>query len=175
MLNKLGEAEKKYEAVGEKLSSESATSNMEEYRKLMKEYKLLTPIVEKYREYKRYVSDFEDAKDLMESEDKEMKALAELEYVKENEDEIRRLDFARSSSVFYFEFYCELLVALCDAEIETALFDCEKALPLWRKLFELVWQREPQVKSVFDVFQFVNEFVFIRHRKLKEFEELRKA
>ncbi len=80
MLNKLGEAEKKYEAVGEKLSSESATSDMEEYRKLMKEYKLLTPIVEKYREYKRYVSDFEDAKDLMESEDKEMKALAELEY-----------------------------------------------------------------------------------------------
>ena len=80
MLNKLGEAEKKYEAVGEKLSSKSATSDMEEYRKLMKEYKLLTPVVEKYREYKRYVGDFEDVKELMESDDKEMKALAELEY-----------------------------------------------------------------------------------------------
>ena len=80
MLNKLGEAEKKYEAVGEKLSSESATSDMEEYRRLMKEYKLLTPIVEKYREYKRYVRDLEDTAELMESDDKEMKALAALEY-----------------------------------------------------------------------------------------------
>lgn len=112
------------------------------------------------------VEEFEDVKRIV---------LSELEYLKENKDEIGKLDFARSSSVFYFEFYCELLSALCEAEIETALYDCEKALPLWRKLFELVWQREPQVKSVFDVFQFVNEFVFIRHKKLKEFEILRKA
>ena len=100
-------------------------------------------------------------------------ALAELEYFKENE--VGGLDFARSSSLFYFEFYCELLVVLCNAEIETALEGYDKALPLWRKLFELIWRREAQVRSVFDVFQFVNEFVFIRHKKLKEFEELRKA
>ena len=54
MINKLGEAEKKYELIGEKLSSESATSNMEEYKKLMREYKILSPIVEKFREYKKY-------------------------------------------------------------------------------------------------------------------------
>ena len=52
MLNKLEDAEKKYELIGEKLSGESATSDMEEYRKLMKEYKLLSPIVEKFREYR---------------------------------------------------------------------------------------------------------------------------
>jgi hypothetical protein len=60
---------------------------------------------------------------------------------------------------------------LCDAEIETALCGYEAALPKWAELFDLVRRREQQVQSVFDVFQFVNEFVFIRHRKLKEYGE----
>lgn len=79
MLNKLGEAEKKFENIGQKLSAENATADMEEYRKLMKEYKILTPIVEKYREYKRYISDLEDAKELLSSEDREIRDLAALE------------------------------------------------------------------------------------------------
>ena len=80
MINKLGEAEKKYESIAEKLSSESATSNMEEYKKLMREYKILSPIVEKFREYKKYKADLEGAEELMASDDKEIKALAALEY-----------------------------------------------------------------------------------------------
>ena len=80
MINKRGEAEKKYELIGEKLSSESATSNMEEYKKLMREYKILSPIVEKFREYKKYKADLDGAEELMTSDDKEIKALAALEY-----------------------------------------------------------------------------------------------
>ena len=135
------------------------------YGELAKHFKMLFNRLSSFNR-EPDVSEFEEVREI---------ALAGLEYVKANESEVKKLDFARSSSVFYFEFYCELLAALCEAEIETEGEGYEKALPLWRKLFELIWQREPQVKSVFDVFQFVNEFVFIRHRKLKEFEELKKA
>jgi len=82
MLNKLGEAEKKFDEIGEKLAGEEATADMEEYRRLMKEYKTLTPIVEKYREYKKHSADLEGAKQLMTSEDKEIKELA-ARYVEE--------------------------------------------------------------------------------------------
>ena len=78
----------------------------------------------------------------------------------------------RQLSIFYFEFYCELLIALCNAEIETALNGYDNALPLWRALFALIQQREAQVKSVFDVFQFVNDFVFVRHRILRGQKDL---
>ena len=62
---------------------------------------------------------------------------------------------------------------MCDAEIETALRGYDAALPNWIELFELIRRRESQVQRVFDVFQFVNEFVFIRHKKLKEYKELK--
>ena len=62
-LNKLGEAEKKYEAVGEKLSSESATSNMEEYRKLISHEITLTSFtnedaISAYEKHARPASDW---------------------------------------------------------------------------------------------------------------------
>ncbi len=95
MLNKLEDAQRKYEQIGEKLAGESATANMEEYRKLMKEYKLLSPIVEKFKEYKKYISEAEDAKELISSDDKEMRELAALEYeelkekIEESEKELK--------------------------------------------------------------------------------------
>jgi hypothetical protein len=97
----------------------------------------------------------------------------ELEFIKSNSNTVDELDFPRSASVFYLEFYCELLERLCDAEIETALRGYDAALPNWIELFELIRRRESQVQRVFDVFQFVNEFVFIRHKKLKEYKELK--
>ena len=97
----------------------------------------------------------------------------ELEFIKSNSNTVDELDFPRSASVFYLEFYCELLELLCDAEIETALRGYDAALPNWIELFELIRRRESQVQRVFDVFQFVNEFVFIRHKKLKEYKELK--
>ncbi len=50
------------------------------YAKTIKEYRSLTPVVEKYREYKRAEQDIEDALFLIESEeDEEMRALAQSE------------------------------------------------------------------------------------------------
>ena len=57
-------------------------SDTNQYRDLMKEYKNLTPIVEKYREYKAAKNAFDEAKSMLDEGglDKEMKELAQEEY-----------------------------------------------------------------------------------------------
>ncbi len=81
MISRLSEAEKRYAAVEEELGSSSAMADMDKYRKLMKEYKSLTPLMEKYREYKKLTDDVSGAREMMESErDPELRALAEEEY-----------------------------------------------------------------------------------------------
>ena len=55
--------------------------DMEKYASLMKEYKNLSPLIEKYREYRKTEDDAEGARSIMETEsDPEMKDLAEEEY-----------------------------------------------------------------------------------------------
>ena len=81
MFDKLKETERRYEALERDISSPETLSDMEKYTSLMKEYKNLTPIITKYREYVKNKSDAEGAKELMDSEtDAEMRALAEEEY-----------------------------------------------------------------------------------------------
>ena len=50
MLEKLNDAETRYASIEEELSSPDTFSNQEKYTSLMKEYKTLTPIIEKFRE-----------------------------------------------------------------------------------------------------------------------------
>ncbi len=82
MTGKLNEAEKRYEEISEKLSDPDIISDQEQYRKLMKEHKSLSPLVEKFREYKKAVSDLEEAKEMLEESgtDKELKEMAQLQY-----------------------------------------------------------------------------------------------
>ncbi|MBR6918470.1 MAG: peptide chain release factor 1 [Clostridia bacterium] len=81
MINRLKEAELRYTSLEEAIASPETLSDMDKYTKLMKEYKSMTPLIEKYREYVRVSSDAEDAKELMDSErDPEMRSLAEEEY-----------------------------------------------------------------------------------------------
>ncbi|MGN0638613.1 MAG: peptide chain release factor 1 [Huintestinicola sp.] len=81
MFEKLKLTEDRFEEISEKLSSPDIISDNELYAKLMKEYKSLTPIVEKYREYTAAVNDRDGAKELLEESgsDKEMKELARAE------------------------------------------------------------------------------------------------
>ena len=51
MLEKLKAAEERYSEINERLMDAGVVSDQEQYKKLMKEYKTLTPLVEKYREY----------------------------------------------------------------------------------------------------------------------------
>ncbi|MEG1687969.1 MAG: PCRF domain-containing protein, partial [Angelakisella sp.] len=51
MFDKLNATASRYDQIGNMLTEPDVTSDNERYKALMKEYKALTPIVEKYREY----------------------------------------------------------------------------------------------------------------------------
>ena len=91
MLKKLEAAEEKYLNIEAELASPDAFSNQEKFTALMKEYKNLTPIIEKFREYKKTCSDNEEAKLLLdESQDAELKELASAE-LKETKSAMERI------------------------------------------------------------------------------------
>ena len=91
MFNKLNEAEKRFLVLEEELANPETVSNQQEFTKLMKEYKNLTPVIEKYREYKKAACDMEGAKLLMEEESGEMYDLA-LEEYKECKEKIEVIE-----------------------------------------------------------------------------------
>ena len=53
MINKLEEVEKRFETVNDLVCQPDVIADLEQYTKLMKELKQLTPVVEKFREYKK--------------------------------------------------------------------------------------------------------------------------
>ncbi|MBE6843829.1 MAG: peptide chain release factor 1 [Oscillospiraceae bacterium] len=87
MFEKLRLTAHKYDEINQKLSDPTVINNNTLYTQLMKEYKSLTPIVEKYNEYLKAKSDFEEAKELLDAGglDKEMKEMAQLEYEEQKE------------------------------------------------------------------------------------------
>ena len=81
MINKLKSVEERYEEIAALLTDLNLINDQKAYAKLMKEYKQLAPLVEKFREYQQYAQNFEEAEALLkESGDPEMKELAEEEY-----------------------------------------------------------------------------------------------
>ena len=80
MFNRLNEAEKRYLEIEGALADPEIAGNQAEFTKAMKEYKSLTPVIEKYREYKKTLSDLEGAKSIMDEESGEMYDLAVEEY-----------------------------------------------------------------------------------------------
>ena len=88
MLEKLKKVEEKFDFISAELCKSEVVSDMELYKKYMQELKHLSPIVEKYREYKAAENNVEEAKSLLEESgaDPELKELAraELEEAKEN-------------------------------------------------------------------------------------------
>ena len=88
MLNKLVTVEKRFEEVNALLCTSDVASDMEKYTSLMKELKQLTPIVEKYREYKNAEAAFNEAKEMLSAGglDKDFKEMVEEEYKQAKED-----------------------------------------------------------------------------------------
>ena len=78
MLDKLAAIEEKYEQINSQLFDPDVVSDIEKYRKLMQEAKHLTPIVEKYREYKTAQNNYDEAKMLLDEGglDKEFREMA---------------------------------------------------------------------------------------------------
>ncbi|MBP5230186.1 MAG: peptide chain release factor 1 [Clostridia bacterium] len=77
MDEKLAEVEKRFEQIEAQLSDASVVADMEKYRQLMKDYKEMTPLVEKYRDLKKAESDLKEAEDLLAGGDPDLKELAE--------------------------------------------------------------------------------------------------
>ena len=81
MFEKLSEAERRYEEIQSELADPDVASDIERYRRLMKDEKNLAPVIEEYREYKRIKKEIADAEELIsDSGDPELRELAELEY-----------------------------------------------------------------------------------------------
>lgn len=78
MFDKLQGIEDKLEKINSSLCDPEVVSNQEEYKRLMREAKTLTPIVEKFREYKKANSDLTEAKEMLAdtSLDKEFRDMA---------------------------------------------------------------------------------------------------
>ena len=82
MFEKLAVMEQKYEEISEKLSDPDIVNDNKLYTQLMKEFKTMTPIIEKYREYKKAKASFDEARELLEGGglDKDFKEMAQSEY-----------------------------------------------------------------------------------------------
>ncbi len=81
MFDKLKSVEQRFNEIGEELMKPEVVSDNETFKKLMKEHKQLTPIVEKFREYSAAKEAEEEARGLLDEGglDKEFKELVEEE------------------------------------------------------------------------------------------------
>ena len=76
MFDKLEDLQKRLEEVMSELSEPDVVNDQDRFRRLMKEQNDLTPIVEKYKEYKDAKQTIEDSVEILESEsDEEMREM----------------------------------------------------------------------------------------------------
>ncbi len=81
MIEKLKQISEKYDGIKESLSDPSVVSDISKYTALMKEYKNLTPVVEKYKEYEEAENAVKEAEELLSGQlDKDFKEMVEEEY-----------------------------------------------------------------------------------------------
>ncbi len=91
MTDKLNAVSKKFEALEARLASSDAVSDMNEYKRLMKEHKELLPVYEKYSEYKRVEASLSEAREILSMGDSELKSLAEAE-IEESEEKLKVIE-----------------------------------------------------------------------------------
>ncbi len=82
MFEKLVLLDERFEEINELLTNPDVINDNEQYKSLMKEYKNISPIVEKFREYKGAKEAFDEAKELLDGGglDKDFKEMVQLEY-----------------------------------------------------------------------------------------------
>lgn len=92
MFDKLTEVEKRFDEINRLVCKPEVVSDMQKYTALMKELKHLTPVVEKFREYKKVLKSLEDCREMLEDSDLDgdLAAMAkeELEESKKQEEKI---------------------------------------------------------------------------------------
>ena len=94
MFQKLEDVEKRYEDLTVKISDPEVIAQNKEWQKMMKEHAELTPIVEKYREYKKVEQSIKDSEEMLSDPDLKELAQEELKEAKERlpqiEEEINK-------------------------------------------------------------------------------------
>lgn len=91
MLDKLKEAEAKYEKINQDLTLPEVINNQEEYKRLMREHKLLTPVIEKYRELCAADNSIKEAEEMLkENLEPELREMVEAE-LDENSENVERI------------------------------------------------------------------------------------
>jgi len=87
MFDRLQEIEDRYDIISEEINDAGVIADQGRWQKLMKEHASLTPVVEKYREYKKAVASYEESKEMLnESMDDEMRALVREELACSKDD-----------------------------------------------------------------------------------------
>ena len=91
MFDRLVEIENKYENLADQINDPDIISNQTQWRKLMKEYSDMTPIVEKYREYRTAKESIEESLMMLEEKlDDEFRELVK-EELAENKEKVEML------------------------------------------------------------------------------------
>ncbi|BDG61782.1 peptide chain release factor 1 [Caldinitratiruptor microaerophilus] len=92
VLSKLDEVEKRFRELEEQMASPAALADPRELQRLGREHRRLGPIVEKYREYRKVLTDLEEVRHLLDAGDEELRALAraELESLSAREESLDR-------------------------------------------------------------------------------------
>ncbi len=82
IFTKLARADDRYREIEQRLTLPEVVSNNKEYSALIKEYRALEPIIEKYREYKTAYKNMSESDDMMRDSalDSDLRALAEEEF-----------------------------------------------------------------------------------------------
>ncbi len=92
MFSKLDFIVDRYKELGEKISDPQVIADQNQWRKLMKEHSDLTPIVEKYGEYKAASRAIEEAREMLdEKPDKEFEEMLRLE-IEENREKLPQIE-----------------------------------------------------------------------------------
>jgi peptide chain release factor 1 len=89
MFEKLEATERKYEDISEKLTNPDIISDTKQYAAMMKEYKSLTPLVEKFREYKKALASISESEEMMKDTDAEIRELAEIDYLSGKDNAVK--------------------------------------------------------------------------------------
>ena len=90
MFDRLTELETKFEELSQSINSPDVIADQNKWRALMKEHSDLAPIIESYREYKDTIKNIEDAKEMLDSDDEDMRQLAKDE-LSENQDKLEEV------------------------------------------------------------------------------------
>lgn len=91
MFDKLADIERRYIELSEQINDPDIIGDNEKWRKLMKEHGDITPVIEKYNEYKKVKADIEEAEQMLNEEvDDEFRQLIKEEY-SENKKHIEEI------------------------------------------------------------------------------------